>query len=567
MKLFKLKTLKIKEMETQIKSKYRLLIGIRIYIPVLILMGLLSSCSVFLERVTTTDPYYPEGTKSIITRSLIHKKAKNSKFPNLPKNPTIRNTKTAFAIVEFTEEGKLAVKSQLSRAVSTLVSHRPENVIVYCHGWHNDASPITEHKLGGDLGDLDAGLHVLTRRNENKNMAIYVGWRGESRRDIGRWRTLGDRREKARKIGQSAAFTSFIDKIVAESRKNGSKVFVVGHSLGAAMVEKCAHKMITSNRTDRQLPAMYFLLASAEESRISKPLIASINKSGIRRQRSKPNRLLRPYVIAITSDADTPVKKYLPLSSLFIDGKEPSDSTGFTEALLTHNLKSSRFSGARFMATSYYSPSFLAPQKKGKLQRVTVIPKDSRVKSPAYWNFRIDGNLSGGHNDIYNGNYIAMIANFGNIVTLKTQNVSAINDNMKTLYKNTIGVTDKSSVNYEWGGKGWERQEHLSGIKLRMPQNQQNYKIILRELNSNELPDLSNPSSEMIRSSWQCRYWGALIEILDTLDAEFWDNSSNVKLIETHFSNTNNRKLLEWHSDIKVKKSLKKKLRSVGIIH
>lgn len=128
----------------------------------------------------------------------------------------------------------------------------PVYLIVYVHGWHNNADD------SGDNEEADSIKfdHLLARQFDTlarlkksgkikvmpKVLGVYVGWRGEEYKG---WTVLPwllsilDRSEVADAIGRAGVLENDLMKIseaVRQTNRDESRMLVVGHSLGGRML-------------------------------------------------------------------------------------------------------------------------------------------------------------------------------------------------------------------------------------------------------------------------------------------------------------------------------------------
>src|SRR3954462_3599460 len=85
------------------------------------------------------------------------------------------------AYVEFDEQGDFWDRDQLKRAVDLVQSKSRPLLVVYVHGWQNNASPNTNDVP--QFHDLMAKLARTPGIRNYQTVGIYLGWRGKQAYD------------------------------------------------------------------------------------------------------------------------------------------------------------------------------------------------------------------------------------------------------------------------------------------------------------------------------------------------------------------------------------------------
>ncbi|MEM1085141.1 MAG: hypothetical protein AAGI48_13595 [Verrucomicrobiota bacterium] len=341
-----------------------------------------------------------------------------------------RNPDSRMVVVEFDEEGQQQVSPSQKQLLSKQInSFEPKTLIVYIHGWHNNADDKKIRYYSGkkepthDLWDFDSVLEEMGRADVGRTLGVYIGWRGESCNDrIGRWLTLDDRREAARGIGNSTEFQDFLsDTVDLGHRIKDCRVVVVGHSLGAVVLEHSMKGMIESKIPESSLPEMFLLLNSASTSSESSVIFDQINSSWRASQMDSGTKVITPRVVSLTSEADCAVKCALPLNGV-IRGRGFSDrAPGFDDELIGHQLRLASSSDSSLKAAALFSESFkprLDPKiwvqddESGRTDIYRVHFKGERPKESYLWNLRVPAAVASHHNDVYNGRMQAVALSF-----------------------------------------------------------------------------------------------------------------------------------------------------------
>jgi hypothetical protein len=124
-------------------------------------------------------------------------------------------------------------------------------VVVFIHGWKNNASPSNENKknlrdfkiLMERLGQGEAAMTARTPRSSQilptprAYIGVYMAWRGQSvAGDL--FSAFWNRRDAAERVG-SSDFAEALYRIMAATKENSpnSRIVVVGHSFGARVLE------------------------------------------------------------------------------------------------------------------------------------------------------------------------------------------------------------------------------------------------------------------------------------------------------------------------------------------
>ena len=260
--------------------------------------------------------------------------------------------------IEFDEKGDYWDRRQLGWTVQAIKrATRAKNtvLVVYVHGWQNDASDLRGHDVGKfrcllrNLAEADGGQHRF--------FGVYVGWRGKSipgGDGIFREGSLPDllakafyfvphelsfynRKDTATRVA-GLPVTEAIFQSVAAARQGArasghqARTILVGHSFGALVLEKAmaqalAAKVISedgSNGNTFSAPADFVvLLNSAGESIYAKEMTDML-----RRRQTKPGggvdeiSARHPLIVSITSTADWATGMIFPI------GTRLSNATG-----------------------------------------------------------------------------------------------------------------------------------------------------------------------------------------------------------------------------------------------
>jgi len=243
--------------------------------------------------------------------------------------------------IEFDEKGDYWDRRQLgwtAEAIRRASLSEDIVLIVYVHGWQNDASTLPGHDVGKfhclleHLAEADNGQHRI--------FGVYISWRGKSVFGGDGWfkdNSIPDLLSKAiffvphelsfysRKGAATRVagmpVTEAIFQSVAAARKGAldhgrqSKTILIGHSFGALLLEKAmaqalAAKMISESNTKSGFTApadFMVLLNSAAESIYAKEMIDMMRRrmpAGTARREGNEIDAKHPLIVSITSEAD-----------------------------------------------------------------------------------------------------------------------------------------------------------------------------------------------------------------------------------------------------------------------
>ncbi len=254
--------------------------------------------------------------------------------------------------VEFDDMGELwepcpslnaGTECQLSRVLALIRNEkqgacatgnclRDVVVVVFVHGWKNNASPYNEsHKnlyafknLLGQLARQEKMTASTTGRPPRAYIGIYIAWRGQVLAgDL--FATFWNRRDAASRIA-GPAFSEAIYRIIAASKQDSpaTKVIVVGHSFGARILENSISDVFVSlvlpnpasGSTGIGNPVspadLIVYVNSANDSFRAKEMIELLKRSsvGVLRTPGKPSG---PLFLSVTSEGDLATKMAFPI--------------------------------------------------------------------------------------------------------------------------------------------------------------------------------------------------------------------------------------------------------------
>ncbi|GAA5124962.1 hypothetical protein JIN84_13410 [Luteolibacter yonseiensis] len=228
--------------------------------------------------------------------------------------------------VEFDDQGEMWRMNNQDGGTTQLImllkdlkeksASGPLKVVVFIHGWNNNASPGNETE--GNLASFKKMLTELDRSSGTPIYGVYVAWRGTS------WPyptgiDLWDRDAAAKRIGGPTMLTA-LRSISATARRNANgSVVMVGHSFGGKILTQ-----VTSQHLAGEIGR-----ALGEDGTEITPLadtVVVINSATNSQEMRQVNELMQthkityrrgglnvPLFVTIASESDFPVRSLLPI--------------------------------------------------------------------------------------------------------------------------------------------------------------------------------------------------------------------------------------------------------------
>jgi hypothetical protein len=255
-----------------------------------------------------------------------------------------------FSYIEFDEKGDYWDRRQLgwtAQEIKKVAQSHDVVLLVYVHGWQNDASNLRGH----DVPKFHCLLEHLAEADhfQHRFFGVYIGWRGKSVPGGDGWfpdNSALDIASKAiffvphelsfygRKDTATRAaglpITEAIFQSVATTRKatqasgHQSTTILIGHSFGALLLEKAlaqalAAKMISEQGSGGSFtpPADFVvLLNSAAESVYAKEMMDMLRRRSPS-SASGPSEISarHPLIVSVTSKADWATKMIFPIGT------------------------------------------------------------------------------------------------------------------------------------------------------------------------------------------------------------------------------------------------------------
>lgn len=266
------------------------------------------------------------------------------------------NHRFDLSYVEFDEKGDYWDRRQLGwtvQAIKRAAAAHDVVLVVYVHGWQNDASDIRGH----DVAKFQCLLQHLSEADEGRHrfFGVYIGWRGKSVPGgdgvfrsgspldliakglffIPHELSFYSRKNAATRVA-GLPITEAIFQSVAATRKaaresgHQSRTILIGHSFGALVLENAlaqalAAQVISGDGGTFTTPADFVvLLNSAGESIYAKEMIDMLRRRHTSRRGGSANEISaeHPLIVSITSKADWATGVLFPV------GTQLSNATG-----------------------------------------------------------------------------------------------------------------------------------------------------------------------------------------------------------------------------------------------
>jgi len=247
------------------------------------------TCVVLAGCATPNKAYQPAGQAKVGPSNLY---SDNTTFPKL-------------CAIEFDEQGDLWNARQYSSAKNYLRTGKRPLLVVFIHGWHNNA-----HPENGNLQSFNQLLKQLSKRADFRDMevtGVYIGWRGlaiERQWDktgigwLARNMTFYSRKADTDLVA-GIPLTNTLYSLARDAHARDGRVIFIGHSFGGRVLEKAIAQAIVGQRageSESTVPAdLTLLLNPASEAITARRLklaLANWKQS-------------TPAVISVTSTGDT----------------------------------------------------------------------------------------------------------------------------------------------------------------------------------------------------------------------------------------------------------------------
>jgi len=365
------------------------------------------------------------------------------------------NFHTAF--IEFDDQGELWEPHQIEKAVHAIKTNQPVFLVTYVHGWKNNADFNNDNYIHF-TNMLHALAEKLPEHGRMQVVGAYLAWRGDSVAyhdpisSVARQLSFWSRMEAAERVAGTSATEALYSIMQAANSNPNSKVILMGHSMGALILEKALSQamvgsLLSGNPKSSKAPAdLVVLINSAASSIQARQLISMVGRLapesaeapvGGSGTNSAPFSREHPLVISATSKGDWATGKVFPLGMWFsslgksfrpyatnevFGGKQASYYTttpGHNENLWSHKIvridsgkvrkaRSNLQTEQEAFRTNLGSTDDRSIFKiGGHLYQVKRIPK-SHNNTP-YWVMQVPTAIIKDHEDIFNDRFTGFI--------------------------------------------------------------------------------------------------------------------------------------------------------------
>jgi len=252
--------------------------------------------------------------------------------------PTTQGNRYLLSFIEFDDQGQLWDRKQMADVVSTLNAEAGTKellMVVFVHGWKHSAAPgdgniKTFRRVLAQLADSEAHIAKLTGLPPRKIAGVYLGWRGGSvpiplLEDLTFW----DRKNTAQKVGHGGVTEALSrleliqqDKDSIEAGRSRTRLVVVGHSFGGAVVHAALAQVLETRFVETKGPPgqqsdvagfadLVVLINPAFEAQQFSPL------SDMATERGTYFASQLPVVLELTGEADAATRYAFPFGRLF----------------------------------------------------------------------------------------------------------------------------------------------------------------------------------------------------------------------------------------------------------
>jgi hypothetical protein len=376
--------------------------------------------------------------------------------------------------VEFDDQGLLRDRKQLKEVLEhfkSIAETQDVLLVSFVHGWHHSASPDDTdvkdfRKLLNRLAKAEAADSHNDGHAVRTVLGMYVGWRGDSItipvfNDLTFW----ERKNTAHDVGSGGVAEVFLklEEIVniragkagESTDKHNSRLVILGHSFGGAIVATALHQILTDRYIDSRtgkttqgdangVGDLVVLLNPAFEA-MRFASIYDISQQDCRQY--PPSQL--PKLAILTSEADWATKYVFPAGRFFStlfethdtlerhycnkngeqvimpldEGDADRNTVGHFEPFRTHSLKPLSQSKKRSVDFSYQSlQQSWTKQKPGSgliFESLELKHLDRTHPLNPYLNIYVDESIIGNHNAIWGKNVSSFIRDFIMISTMQ----------------------------------------------------------------------------------------------------------------------------------------------------
>ena len=234
--------------------------------------------------------------------------------------------------IEFDDQGELWSPSQMFRTTELIkranATKQTSLVVVFIHGWQNNASPKQEQEEGKSLhgfkqflGQLAQQVAAADPTSSVPITGIYLAWRGKSAHKPFSGFTFWNRRRTATRIASSGAVSEVLSRIIETANQNPeSRTLLIGHSFGGLLMEQAMLQYLVNSTVGVETGRLNFpvdlvmLINPASSSLRAKQLIEVFARDRVKiyQEDKKGKRYERPLMVSVTSRTDVATRALYP---------------------------------------------------------------------------------------------------------------------------------------------------------------------------------------------------------------------------------------------------------------
>jgi len=239
------------------------------------------------------------------------------------------------AFIEFDDQGELWSPSQMFRATELIEranqAEARSTVVVFIHGWQNNASPEQEQEEGKSLHGFKLLLSQIVETGRTRDptstrpvVGIYLAWRGKSAHKPFSGLTFWNRQRTATRIATSGTVSEVLSLIVRTANQSpNSKILLIGHSFGGLLMEQALLQYLVNSTVGVETGRLKFpvdlvlLINPASSSLRAKQLVEVFarERTKVYQVDKRGRRYERPLMISVTSRTDGATRRLYPMGS------------------------------------------------------------------------------------------------------------------------------------------------------------------------------------------------------------------------------------------------------------
>lgn len=364
---------------------------------------------------------------------------------SLQYHKTEADTGYMLGFVEIDDQGQLRDRKQMRAlldAINIAAVDHSVLINVFVHGWHHNAAPgdsnIDSFSTSlARLSEVERDLSRIKKRPARKVIGVYVGWRGESITiPVINGLTFWERKNTAQDVGHLGITELLLDLEEITRVKNAlapeskSRLVILGHSFGGAVVYSATSQILASRFIDSQTGKTYVGSAKGFGD-----LVVLLNPA-FEALRYAPSYDLAqgrcsyfdnqtPKLVILTSEADYATKLAFPAGRIFStffethgtverndcghplsldEGEADRNTAGHYMPLVSHTLKPIPENQPTQAANYADMKAIWGRQTSGKSMRygstlLTHLGKTAPLNP--YLNIQVDKELIADHNDVF----------------------------------------------------------------------------------------------------------------------------------------------------------------------